>query len=177
MGSYDTGECYIPRRINSTPASSGPPRRRAEPPAPREREAEVSQPAQYSPSSSYDPELKTIVALGGGLTPDRIVQPVPEEVRDGDLTGVVKYLTGEDVATRAEDRTIVEAVQERMREPDYRVIINDRLNYHNEKMSTPLTTYLTQKTQAGEDGEFKYNFADIQIVTHEEGGLTLDKLI
>ncbi len=170
MGSYDTGECTImPRRSTSARSYTPPSRPRASEPDIEDRVGEAIENYQ-APSSSYDPELKTIVALGGGLTPDRIVQPVPEEVRDGDLTDVVKYMMGPEVATRPEDRTIVEAVQERMEKPNYRVIINSTLNFSNDKMSRPLVQYLNQKNQEGEDGEIKFNFADIAIVSHEEGG-------
>ena len=186
MGSYDTGECSVtPEPRRSSPRRSTP--RREEPapnpvrrvPPPEEETTEYSSVDEqaadaiehYVPAAGYDPTLKTIVALGGGLTPDRIVQPVPEDVRDGSLLDVVKYLMSDDIATRSEDRAIVEAVQERMTKDDYRVIINDSLNFHNRRMSKPLIQYLVPREQQGEDGPLKYNFADIAVVSHEEGGM------
>ncbi len=170
MGSYGTGELSAaPRRRRSSPGSSGGggrSSRNTTPPAPTEE----PEPTPTTVSANYDPDLKTVVALGGGLTPDRIVQPIPEEIRDQNLSHVVKYLMGDEVASRPEDRTIVDAVQERMEAPDYRIIVNDALNLGNERMQTPLVQYLIQKTQQGEDGELKYNFADIAIVSHDEGG-------
>ncbi len=180
MGSYDTGECYItPRR--SEPRDVAP--RRVQPPVPTPEPEETTDyednigdrardaVQNYVPPTGYDPNLKTIVALGGGLTPDRIVQPVPDDVRDGTLMDVVKYLMGDEVATRTEDRAVVEAVQARMAAPDYRVIVNNTLNLGNDKMTRPLIQYLQQKEQQGEDGALKYNFTDLAIVSQDEGGM------
>jgi len=166
MGSYDSGESYTP------PA---PPRRRSESPAPSRGGDAIGAAARAPvPQAEYDPQLKTIVALGGGLTPDRIVQPVPEEIRDGTLRDVVKYLMGDSVATRSEDRAVVEAVQSRMAAANYRLIINSTLNVSNSRLDDSLIKYLTVKTHQGEDGDLKFNFADIAIVSHDEGGLPLE---
>jgi hypothetical protein len=175
MGSYDTGEVSIaPRRARepepeltervSTPAASAPA------PAMDDRVTEAYRAGRRA-TSAYDPQLKTIVALGGGLTPDRIVQPLPDDVRDGNLMDVVKYLMGDQVATTSSDRAVAEAVQARMSRQDYRVIVNNTLNLGAAKMTKPLIEYLVQKTQQGEDGELKFNFADVAIVSHDEGGM------
>ena len=178
MGSYDTGECHISPRRSTPPRSAPAPASTPRVPEPANMEERAAEAVEsYVPSAAYDPELKTIVALGGGLTPDRIVQPVPDEVRDGSLTDAVKYLMGEDVATRSEDRAVAEAVQARMSAADYRVIVNNTLNLGNDKMSRPLTSYLQQKAQQGEDGELKFNFADIAIVSHDEGGLRYQRQV
>ena len=159
MGSYDTGETRFrpapPRRERTTPAT--PP-------------ANVEDVVQPEATPDYDRSLKTIVALGGGLTPDRIVQPIPEEIRDGTLQGVVNYLMGAEVATRTEDIAIVEAVQARLAQNNYRVVVNQSLNLGTEALGRELGQYLNEKSQQGEDGEMKYNFADLSIVTHDEGG-------
>ncbi|MBW2993104.1 hypothetical protein KY317_00850 [Candidatus Woesearchaeota archaeon] len=168
MGSYDTGESFSRPR----PAEREPREPRTRVPGRAEELPDV-----VDQQSNYNSEYKTIVALGGGLTPDRIVHPLPEDVIGGDLTSVVKYLTGDDIAERSEDRAIVEAIRNRMQSADYRVIINETLNFHNNRMTTPLTKYLVEKTQEGEDGEIKYNFADLAIVSHDEGGRTLDYLV
>jgi hypothetical protein len=170
MGSYDTQEVSSGGYERPTPA--------------RERRTAVPKPIEESASSEntrrrvnteYDPALKTIVALGGGLTPDRIVYPLTEDVVKGNLSEVVKYLTESSVATRSEDRAIVEAIRNRMEKADYRVIINQTMNKHNEVMGRDtIMEYLGHKEQDAEDGKIKFNFADIAIVSHDEGGRPLE---
>lgn len=162
MGSYDTGES------SSFPRS---PRNRI-----RRELGDVTEHRETpGPSTEYDATLKTIVAIGGGLTPDRIVQPIPNDIRDGSVQSVVEYLTKSDIATTSADRAVVEAIQARMEKTDYRLIVNEALNLDNEKIAMPVVQYLRQRTQQGEDGELKFNFADIAIVSHDEGGVAYQK--
>ena len=169
MGSYDTGECNItPRRSYR---SYDPPSRPTPPPSeedstPIEDRIEEAM-TNYTPTNSeYDPDLKTIVSLGGGLTPSRIVQPLPEEVKEGSIREVVKYLMSDEVAGQ-ENQSIVDAVRSRMSQRNYRLVINSSLNLGNDKI---ITDYLQIKTQQGEEDEIKFNYADVAIVSHDEGG-------
>jgi hypothetical protein len=114
------------------------------------------------------------------LTPDRIVYVIPvdvvepEEGRYGTIREIVKYLISPEIATRPEDQTIVDAVKGRMEAPDYRLIINSTLNVHNDRIDDAINNYLYQKDQEGDEGNVKFNFADIAIVTHDEGGKGLE---
>ncbi len=57
-----------------------------------------------------------------------------------------------------------------MGQSDYRVIVNETLNLSNSRMDDTITRYLGIKEQNAEDGPIKFNFADIAIVSHDEGG-------
>lgn len=181
MGSYDTGEVEVaPRTREHRPEPRAPEPRETAPYVPRSTSTRSSGPTGDSPTNNYDPGLKTIAALGGGLTPDRIVQPIPETVRDGSLREVVKYLTGDDVASRPEDKAIAEAVRARMGQNNYRIIVNGVQNVSSSRIEDRVAPYFTLKEQRGEDGPIKYNFVDLAIVSHDEGGRaysTLDRLL
>ncbi|MBN2051879.1 hypothetical protein JW756_00065 [Candidatus Woesearchaeota archaeon] len=179
MGSYDTGE-VISRpsrstrdtsespssrsssdsRSRSTPASSG-----YHAPAPNDS-------ARVERDASVDYERATLVAVGGGLTPARIVKKIDRAYLQKPMIETVEYLISDEVATTKEEKNIVDAIKERMRRTDYRAIINDFYNFHNERLKTDtLENYLITKEREAEGGTYKYNYADIAIVTHEEGGL------
>ena len=161
MGSKDTGEVYTPR------FEGGQPRMPVRTPQTSIDDQVDPRPA---PEASYDRGLKTIVSLGGGLTPDRIVYPVPEDVRDGSLQQMVDYLVNPHVATRTEDRAIVEAVQNRMQRPGYRMILNHTMNVGSDQLTNPAGGYLRERELDGEDGPMKFNALDIAIVSQDEGG-------
>ena len=181
MGSYDSTESSIVPNTSSPPPRQTTPRRRSAPASPS-MPAPASPPAPATtPQSSYDPEYKTIIALGGGLSPNRIVAPIPDTVRDGDIGMVIKYMMSDDVVVTtddritAENRSIADAVQERMGKSDWRLVINEALNYlGSSKVREPIVNYLTVKTQQGEDGTMKFNYADLAVLSHEEGGKSLD---
>ena len=180
MGSYDTGECNImPGRIGSYDTAETNPRSSRLSSTVRRPVSTQAPPDPRPYQETYDPSLKTVVSLGGGLTPDRIVQPVPEEVQGKSINEVVQYLMDPEIATRSEDVAIVEAIEDRMQKNDYRVIINDSHNFGNDRMADRLTPYLSIKEQQRDDGALMYNYCDIAIVSHEEGGTysTLEKLL
>jgi len=170
MGSYDTAEISIGNRSRSTYRSEDvEPENRV--PLPSDDEETINTSNYNTPTNSnYDPNNKTIVALGGGLTPSRIVQPLPDEVRDGTIREVVKYLMSDDIAVNAVDKSIVDAINSRMTKANYRLIINETANKFNSEMDAPMVKYLRQQEKQGAEGTIKYNFADIAIVSHEEGG-------
>jgi len=164
MGSFDTGE-----------TSSVPWREREERPR---RETQAARPAPRptpepvnEPERAYEPGLKTIVGLGAGLTPDRIVYTVPENVRDGSLRTAVEYLMSDGVAVRPEDRAVAEAVRTRLQGAGFRVVINNVHNIAGSALDQPIEPYLTIKEQRGEDGQIRYNYAEIAVVTQDEGGI------
>jgi len=161
MGSYDTGESM------SLPSFTGG---RARVPQRSTPDPNLEENVNESQESSYDSNLKTIVTLGGGLTPDRIAYVLPEEVREGTLQASIDYLMSPEVAVRSEDRSIAEAVEQRMGQNGWRVIINDSLNLGSEAMTQPLSQYLVKKESQTEDGQLEYNTSDLAIVSHDEGG-------
>ena len=174
MGSYDTGEVSYNRR-------STPTRTRTSSDSGGSGSARARPSATPRITSDYDPDMKTIVALGGGLTPDRIVKPVPTElVRDGSLQQVIDYMMGDEVATTTNDRAIAEEVRSRMQRSDYRLIVNEVNNLAAGSIGDQVTGYTQQKTQNTEDGEVKFNYVNLAVVSHDEGGRpyrSLDSLL
>ena len=176
MGSYDTGEVISrPSRSSDSSTRSRTSRSRAtprDPPEPRGYTPPMpNDSTEVERDASIDYERATLVAVGGGLTPARIVKKVVSDYITKPLIEVVNYLISDEVATTKEEKNIVDAIQERMRQSDYRVIINDFYNFHNERLHTDtLEDYLVTKEREAEGGAYKYNFTDLAIVTHEEGG-------
>ena len=179
MGSYDTSETYTPpprRTFSGGGTGSGGGSRRT-PPA-IGGGGSVPPASTPPPQSDYDPSLPSIVALGGGLTPSRIVKKVPDEVKEGKLIDVINYMIRAEVTSTKEEIAIAEAVRQRMGAADYRGIINQFYNYHNEKLRTDdLSTYLQRKERQTEEGTTHINFCDIAIVSHDEGGKDLDEIL
>lgn len=166
MGSYDTGESY----------------------SPPVRSFRRDSPSTYSGETSEEPVLSSniysdapiLISLGGGLTPSRIVKKLPMEYENKSLVDVVKYITSGDNIATPEERTIADAIMERMRATDYRAVINNNFNYHNDRLgSDVLKSYLVGDKRETEGGVVEFNKADIAIVSHDEGGnyKTLDKLV
>ncbi len=176
MGSYDTGENYTPRNWNANTSreTTTPQRSENVTPAPNY----VTNPS-VTPSTSYD-GAPLLISLGGGLTPSRIVKKIPEEFGEKTLYDVVKYMLATENLVSNEETTIADAVRQRMQATDYRGIINNRFNYHNDRLKTDLLkTYLIGDERNTEGGTVKFNKADIAIVSHDEGGRkyrTLDTL-
>jgi len=164
MGSYDSGESVsrpAPRSDDSAPSRSPS---RNSPIMPNDS-ADVR-------TEAVDYNRPTLIALGGGLTRARIVKKVDAEYITKPVIDVIKYLISDDVAATKEEKNIADAVKERMSRSDYRAIINEFYNFHNERLHTDnLDTYLLTKERQSEGGVSKYNYADIAIVSHEEGGL------
>ena len=162
MGSYDTSET-----ISRTPRGS-----REE--TPNNYESRVPRPSEETEpthAAEIDYEKPTLVSLGGGLTPARIVKKIDMSYIRKPAIDVVNYLISDEVATTKEEKNIADAVRERMGRSDYRAIINDHFNYHNDRLRTDLLKdYIVVKDRETEGGTLKYNFTDIAIVTHEEGG-------
>ncbi|MBT5021231.1 hypothetical protein HOK51_04310 [Candidatus Woesearchaeota archaeon] len=175
MGSYDSYESDTPRpsftsRVSDDSGSSS-----------GNSNPEITSVPQSDGGSSpvnpdYDGSLPTLVALGGGLTPSRIVKKIPDEIKEGKLIQVVKYLINEEVLSTEDDVTVAEAVKQRMDRADYRAIINAFHNYHNDKLRTDdLSSYLQRKERQTEEGTTYINFCDIAIVSHDEGGKGLEE--
>jgi hypothetical protein len=177
MGSYDTGETYTPPRRNipreETSGNSGNSGTGAS------RNYEVQ--ASTTPTNAPYEGAPLLIALGGGLTPSRIVKKVPEEFADKTLYDVVKYMLATENLVSNEETTIADAVRQRMQASDYRGIINNRFNYHNDRLKTDLLkTYLIGDERTTEGEPVKFNRTDIAIVSHDEGGRkyrTIDKLL
>jgi hypothetical protein len=167
MGSYDTGETYTPTRRSTE----------------RTSERETSRPTEQAstPQASYEAGAPILISLGGGLTPSRIVKKLPEEYEAKTLLEVVKYMINPDNLVTTEENAIADAVRDRMRMDNYRAIINNRYNFHNERLRTDvLQTYLNKDTRETEGGTVVFNRADMAIVSHDEGGknyITLDRLV
>ncbi|MBT7902354.1 hypothetical protein HN587_00715 [Candidatus Woesearchaeota archaeon] len=178
MGSYDTSESYTPRRSFSGGSGGESSRGSSRPSVPLRTSAAPPTTSSEPALNQYDPDLPTIVALGGGLTPSRIVKKLPDEVKTGKLIDAVNYLIKDEVLATKEEIAVAEAVKERMQAPDYRAIINEFYNYHNERLQTDeLSTYLQEKDRQTEAGSTKINFCDIAIVSHDEGGRSLEERV
>jgi hypothetical protein len=171
MGSFDTAETVS--RSDDEPRRTT---RRAEP----DNTQRVPGPSddvrpEESPDMDYD--RPTLVSVGGGLTPARIVKKVDTAYLRKPAVEVVNYLISDEVATTKEEKSIADAIKDRMSKPDYKAIINDTYNFHNERLRTDLLKeYLVTKERQSESGNLKYNFTDIAIVTHEEGGTKMGDL-
>lgn len=163
---------YTPRVSTSTEEGAAA---TAERTAPTE---EVHQEYQAAPAN---PELPTYVAVGGGLSNRRIVTKLPQDLQgetpaESILVKIVKYVISPEVATSDSDRTIVEDVRERIEMPDSRLLINNppglgqSYNLGREHLQDKLGLYLVAKAQRTGSGDVSVNFADIAIVTHDEGG-------
>jgi len=175
MGSYDTGEVISRPSRPTRETSESPSRsseRRSTPEAAGYHAPAPNDSAAVERDTSIDYERATLVAIGGGLTPARIVKKVDAGYIKRPLIDVVNYLITDEVATTKEEKNIVDAIKERIRRSDYRVIINDFYNFHNERLRIDtLENYLVTKEREAEGGTYKYNYTDMAIVTHEEGGL------
>jgi hypothetical protein len=146
----------------------------------------IPQPAddQGQVAGGYDASLPIMVALGCGLTPSRIVKKLSEEMKEYSLKEVVKYMISPEVATEPSERAIVEGIEQRMGRPDYRIIVNRVIgwtvqpyNLHNSRLDTDkLGQYLHPKDEQFDDTTITLNYADLAIVSREEGGL-LEKLV
>lgn len=163
MSSYDTGETYTP-------------------PSRSIRQSRSSMPEDTEPvvNNDYEPGAPILISLGGGLTPSRIVKKLPEEYEEKTLLEVVKYVISADNIQTNEETTIAEAIRDRMTMTDYRAIVNNRYNYHNDRLREDiLKNYLIGDERQTEGGAVKFNKTDIAIVSHDEGGHyeTLDKLV
>lgn len=195
MGSYDTDEYRAPSRSSTSDSGSSgsnyTPRRatpRSRPSESVERDlgtvisgitgernsSETSSASSSSPtpdtSPGYDTSVKTIVALGGGLTPDRIVHPIPSNLRT--INEVIGYLKSPEVAQTSDERAIVEAINSRMGRSDYMVILNQSMNYGNSRLNDGIGSYLERKSHNLEDGTtMPFNYLDVAIVSHDEGGI------
>lgn len=169
MGSYDTGEVVSrPARSSSSGRdrdTTPPETNRYAPPMPNDN-------TTVERDDTIDYERAILVAVGGGLTPARIVKKVDSAYLSKPLIEVIEYLISDEVATTKEEKNIVDAIKERMNKADYRAIINDFYNFHNDRLhSDKLEDYIVTKEREAEGGSYKYNFTDMAIVTHEEGGL------
>ncbi len=154
MGSYDTGD-YSPSSY--TPPRRETPRREEEPPE----------------TSNYDASLPILIALGGGLTPRRIVKKLvpPEEYQGKHLIEIIKYIISPEVSATEDEISIAEMVRVRMEKPDYRAIINDLYNVPNERLrEDTMNQYLISKERETESGPIPFNYLDLAIVSHDEGG-------
>lgn len=162
--SYDTGESYTPprRSIGTDPTTN------------------YTSNSETSVNNNYEPGAPLLISLGGGLTPSRIVKKIPEEFEEKTLMEVVKYMISPDILSTNEETTIAEAVRQRMGATDYRAIINNLYNFHNERLKTDiLKDYLIGDTRSTEGGDIKFNKTDLAIVSHDEGGNynTIDRLL
>jgi hypothetical protein len=177
MGSYDTSEVVSRPSRESSPSrettSQRSTSRSTSPPSePNYAAPRPNDSAQAQRDASVDYERATLIAVGGGLTPARIVKKIDNSYITKPMIETVNYLISDEVATTKEEKNIVDAIKERMRRQDYRVIINDFYTFHNERLNTDtLEAYLVTKDREAEGGTYKYNYADLAIVTHEEGGL------
>jgi len=165
MSSYDTGESYMPpiRSIRRDPTTD---------------DNTVQETSRVN--DTYNVGAPLLISLGGGLTPSRIVKKLPEDYESKTLLEVVKYMISPDNLSTNEETSIAEAVKERMNASDYRGIVNNRFNYHNDRLRTEvLKNYLIGEERETEGGPIKFNKADLAIVSHDEGGTyqTLDKLL
>jgi hypothetical protein len=168
MGSFDTSETVSRDSYREPPRSR---RRETDETPSTPRVPRTSDDAAVTPEPDMDYDRPTLVSVGGGLTPARIVKKVDTSYLKKPTIEVINYLISDEVATTKEEKNIADAVRERMTKPDYRAIINDFYNFHNERLhSDHLKEYLTTKERQSEGGTLKYNFTDIAIVTHEEGG-------
>ena len=164
------------------------PVRRSRTPRASTEEPEGAPASPAEPVREADYSLPTYVSVGGGLSNTRIVTKMPAQLGDVDtpqatLERVIKYMISSDVATSDQDRAVAEAIQERIAQPDCRVVINNYpglgtpFNYSREHLQDPMGTYLVRKTQTTASGPKDVNFTDIAILTHDEGGYrTLDRL-
>jgi hypothetical protein len=166
MGSYDTGETYTPE--------PSPVRRMVTDDAPATR-------PRVRRTAVYEPGLPILISLGGGLTPARIVKKLPEEYATKPLSEVVSYVLGAENITTPEEQSIAEAVRQRMGQRDYRVVINNSMNYHNERLgSDTLGDYLVKDQRETESGNLAFNKVDFAIVSQDEGGRgnrTLEQMV
>ena len=182
MGSYDTSEyTYTPRRqVSETrpdPAPSVPMPRRSEsstPPAPQQSQGGTRNAPAYNrpaPQAAYNPGVPTIAALGGGLTPARIVKELPPEIREKSIKEIADYLMSAEVVSTKEESAIVEAIKDRQSRADYRAVVNNFYNLHCSKLPSEAgPSYYQAKEIRNEGGSKSVNFLDIAIISHDEGG-------
>lgn len=174
MGS--SSDDVIPVRRNTpreeSPGDSYRPSTNSEPP----EEAQTDNVAQ-----GMDPSNPTYVAVGGGLSQQRIVAKLPQEMygaapEEASLAQIVKYMISPDIATSDVDKTVVDDVKERLELPDCRLLVNnvaglgERYNLEKRHLEDKLGQYLVTKRQQTSNGTVEVNFSDIAIVTHDEGG-------
>jgi hypothetical protein len=127
-----------------------------------------------SGSASFNPDLKTIVELGGGLGKTYITKVIPPEVLsngDGTLRGVLDYMV-EQAPLEGHERGIKDMVGERLGMNDHRVIYNDRRTTERQTLEQTVkdSGVFYAKTISSETGPVTFNYLRMAIVTHDEGG-------
>jgi len=106
---------------------------------------------------------------------------MPEEIegsapKDLSLVAIMRYMTAPELQDSDVDRTVVDAVRERMELADCRVLVNNPAglgtpyNLGKEHLEDSLQGYLILKDQQTGSGAIQVNFCDVTIITHDEGG-------
>ena len=192
MGSYDTGEYdYRPRRrisegsgssnssssgsSSSSSSSSGSSRRTTSSSSSSNANQGGTQNApavnRPAPQTNYDASLPTIAALGGGLSPARIVKELPVDVKEKSIKDVIDYLMSAEVVSTKEETRIVTEIQRRQGQNNYRVVVNNFHNLYNSKLPTEIVTaHYQKKERRTSSGNKSINFIDMAIISHDEGG-------
>ncbi len=119
----------------------------------------------------FDPELKTIVELGGGLSSSYITRTIPPDVmEDGNLSiaGIVDYMINE-TSIQGSEVTIKDNVVERLGQHNHMVMYNER----QPTGGSTLTQTVSQSDRFYQEeiaGAAPFNYLKLAILTHEEGG-------